>query len=379
MEDDQGTEDLFGEDWRSKVQAKGGRQYEDPLAVSLERSRERGRGREATAPETIPPLGWRDILWRVLEGILADRILYTSGGVAFFTLLAFFPAVATIVSLYGLVTDVSTIREHLTLLESILPDGAIKLIGDQMAHIAGQRGTLSSVFFIVALWSANSGVAALFDAFNVIYKEKERRSLLRLYGTTFLFTFGWIAFMLAAIGAVIVVPLVLTFMGMSTPAERLLSIVRWPVLLIVVILGLAALYRYGPSRQSAKWRWVTWGSTVAAVLWILTSMLFSWYVSFESYNRLYGSLGTAIGFMVWIWLSVVVILIGAELNAEMEHQTARDTTEGVEKPLGMRGAVVADRVGPAQVDLKYAASPDRWRAKLMNTSENDLDAGFRGQ
>ena len=112
----------------------------------------------------------------MLEGILADRILYTSGGVAFFTLLAFFPAVATIVSLYGLVTDVSTIREHLTLLESILPDGAIKLIGDQMAHIAGQRGTLSSVFFIVALWSANSGVAALFDAFNVIYKEKERRS-----------------------------------------------------------------------------------------------------------------------------------------------------------------------------------------------------------
>ena len=162
MEDDQGTEDLFGEDWRSKVQAKGGRQYEDPLAESLERSRERGRGREATAPETIPPLGWRDILWRVLEGILADRILYTSGGVAFFTLLAFFPAVATIVSLYGLVTDVSTIREHLTPLESILPDGAIKLIGDQMAHIAGQRGTLSSVFFIVALWSANSGVAALF-------------------------------------------------------------------------------------------------------------------------------------------------------------------------------------------------------------------------
>ena len=246
-------------------------------------------------------------------------------------------------------TDVSTIREHLTPLESILPDGAIKLIGDQMAHIAGQRGTLSSVFFIVALWSANSGVAALFDAFNVIYKEKERRSLLRLYGTTFLFTFGWIAFMLAAIGAVIVVPLLLTFMGMSTPAERLLSIVRWPVLLIVVILGLAALYRYGPSRQSAKWRWVTWGSTVGAVLWILTSMLFSWYVaSFESYNRLYGSLGAGIGFMVWIWLSVVVILIGAELNAEMEHQTARDTTAGVEKPLGMRGAIMADCVGPAQ-------------------------------
>jgi membrane protein len=348
MRDDEGTGDLSGEDWRSKAQGKGERHYEDPVAVSLERARERGRGREAGAPEAITPLGWRDILWRVLKGILEDRILYTSGGVAFFTLLAFFPAVATIVSVYGLVADVSMIREHLTLLVSIVPDGAITLIGNQIAH-AGQRGTLSLVFFIVALWSANSGVAALFDAFNVIYKEKERRSLLRLYGMTFLFTLAWIAFLLAAIGAVIVVPLVLAFIGMSTPAERLLSIVRWPVLLMVVIPWLAALYRYGPSRRSAKWRWVTWGSAVAAVLWILTSMLFSWYVaSFESYNRLYGSLGAGVGFMVWIWLSVVVILIGAELNAEMEHQTARDTTEGVEKPLGMRGAVVADHVGPAQ-------------------------------
>jgi membrane protein len=348
MRDDEGIEDLSGEDWRSKAQGKGARHDEDPVAVSLERARERGRGREAGAPEAITPLGWRDILWRALKGILEDRILYTAGGVAFFTLLAIFPGIATIVSVYGLVADVSTIREHLTLLVSIVPDGAITLIGNQMAH-AGQGGTLSLVFFIVALWSANSGVVALFDAFNVIYKEKERRSLLRLYGMTLLFTLAGIAFWLAAIGAVIVVPLLLAFIGMSTPAERFLLIVRWPVLLIVVIPWLAALYRYGPSRRSAKWRWVTWGSAVAAVLWILTSMLFSWYVaSFESYNRLYGSLGAGVGFMVWIWLSVVVILIGAELNAEMEHQTARDTTEGVEKPLGMRGAIVADSVGPAQ-------------------------------
>jgi membrane protein len=349
MRNDAGTEDLPGEDWRSKAQAKSDCHTEDPIAIALERARERGRGREAGAPEAIPPLGWRDIFWRVLKGILEDRILYTSGGVAFFTLLGFFPAVATIVSIYGFVADVSTIREHMTLLVSILPDGAITLISNQMAHIANQRGTLSLVFFTVALWSANSGVAALFDAFNVIYKEKETRSLVALYGMTFLFTLAWIAFLLAAIGAVIVLPLVLTFIGMSTPAERFLSIMRWPILLMVLIPWLAALYRYGPSRRSAKWRWVTWGSAIAAVLWILTSMVFSWYVaSFESYNRLYGSLGAGVGFMVWIWLSVVVILIGAELNAEMEHQTARDTTEGVEKPLGMRGAVVADRVGPAQ-------------------------------
>ena len=347
MRNDAGTEDLPGEDWRSKAEAKGERHTEDPVAIALERARERGRGREAGAPEAIPPLGWRDILWRVLKGIIEDRILYTSGGVAFFTLLAFFPAVATIVSIYGLVADVSTIREHLTLLVGILPDGGIELVGNQITYIA-QHGTLNLVFFIVALWSADSSVAALFDAFNVVYKEKEKRSLLHLYGMTFLFTLVGMAFLLVAIGAVIVLPLVVAFVGMSPPAERFLSIVRWPLLLMVIIPWLAALYRYGPSRRSAKWRWVSWGSTVAAVLWILTSMLFSWYVSFESYNRLYGSLGTAVGFMVWIWLSVVVILIGAELNAEMEHQTARDTTEGVEKPLGMRDAVVADRVGPAQ-------------------------------
>jgi membrane protein len=253
MRNDVGTEDLPGEDWRSKAQAKGESHTEDPIAIALERARERGRGREADAPEAIPPLGWRDIFWRVLKGILEDRILYTSGGVAFFTLLGFFPAVATIVSLYGLVADVSTMREHLTLLVSILPDGAITLISNQMAHIANQRGTLSLVFFTVALWSANSGVAALFDAFNVIYKEKETRSLLALYGMTFMFTLAWIAFLLAAIGAV-------------TPVERFLSIVRWPILLMVLIPWLAALYRYGPSRRSAKWRWVTWGSAVAAVL-----------------------------------------------------------------------------------------------------------------
>jgi membrane protein len=350
MRADTDTEDVPGEDWRSKAEAKGERHTEDPLAIALERAHERGRGREAVAPEAIPPLGWRDILWRVLKGILEDRILYTSGGVAFFTLLSFFPAVATIVSIYGLVADVSTIHEHLTLLVGILPDGAITLIRNQMAHIVNHGGTLSLVFFIIALWSADSGVAALFDAFNVIYKEKERRSLLTLYGMTFLFTLAGMAFLLVVIGAVIVLPLVLAFLGMATSAERFLSIVRWPILLMILIPWLAALYCYGPSRRSAKWRWVTWGSAVAAVLWILTSILFSWYVaSFESYNRLYGSLGAGVGFMVWIWLSVVVILIGAELNAEMEHQTARDTTEGMEKPLGMRGAVVADRVGPAQV------------------------------
>jgi membrane protein len=229
----------------------------------------------------------------------------------------------------------------------------LELIGEQISLITTQGSdTLGVAFivgFLVALWSANSGVAALFDALNVVYGEKEKRSLLRFYATTFLLTLGMIGFVILAIGAVVVAPVVLTFMGFVTPAERLLAILRWPILLVVVGVWLAVIYRYGPSRRDPKWRWVTWGSAMAAVLWLAASMLFSWYVAnFDSYNRTYGSLGAGVGFMVWIWLSVVIVLLGADLNAEMEHQTAKDSTKGAPKPLGARGANMADHVGASQ-------------------------------
>ena len=196
---------------------------------------------------------------------------------------------------------------------------------------------------------ASSGVAALFDALNVVYKEREERGLARFYGTTFLFTLGAACFAVAAIGAVVVLPLALGLLGLTASAERVLAAVRWPLLLLVVVLGLALVYRFGPSRRPAKWRWVTWGSVAAAVLLVGVSMLYSWYVaSFDSYVRIYGALGAAVGFMTWIWMSVVVVLVGAELNAEMERQTAVDTTRGRPRPLGARGAVVADTVGEAQ-------------------------------
>jgi membrane protein len=339
-----------GEDWRSTVhdEAEAGASPAD-----LVRARELGRGREAHAPAQIPARGWQDIFWRVLWAIPADRILSTSGGVAFFVLLAVFPALATVVALYGLVADSSTIAGHLSLLAGILPDGVLSLAGDEITRIAGQGGDTLGVAFIlgllVALWSANSGVAALFDALNVVYKEQEKRSVLRFYATTFLVTLGSIGFIIVAIAAVVIAPLVLAFIGVVTPADRLLAFLRWPILLCVLVLGLAVLYRYGPSRRDAKWRWVTWGSAMAALLWLGASMLFSWYVAnFDSYNRTYGALGAAVGFMTWIWLSAVIVLLGAELNAEMEHQTAQDTTRGRPKPLGRRGAHMADHVGPAQ-------------------------------
>jgi membrane protein len=336
------------DDWRAQVGEPN-----NPRFLDLARSREPGRGREATSPEQIPPRGWNDILWRVLWSISEDRILSTSGGVAFFVLLAVFPGIAAIVSLYGLFADASTISGHLTLLAGILPFGILQLVADQILVVAKQgNDTLGTAFIIglfVALVSANSGIAALFDALNVVYNEREKRGYVRFYTTTFLFTLAAIVFANLAVVGVIVLPLMLRFLGLGEDTEWLVRILRWPILLVTVMVSFGVIYRYGPSRRDARWRWVTWGSVVAAFLWLAASMLFSWYVAtFDSYNRAYGSLGAAIGFMVWLWISAVIVLLGGELNAEMEHQTSRDTTRGESKPLGSRGAMMADHVGQAR-------------------------------
>lgn len=337
-------------DWRTKIDAKDAAR---PDSEDYKRSREPGRGREAAQPLDIPAVGWRDIAWRVIWAIPEDRVLATAGSVAFFALLSVFPAIAVVVSLYGLFADVRTIGDHLALMAGILPEGVLDLVRDQIASIISKQTSTLSVAFLIglgtALWSANSGVGAMFDALNVVYGEKEKRTLLRFYLTTFAITIGAMLFVVIAILAVVVLPIALTFLGASLSAERILSIARWPLLLAVVMLGLTLIYRFGPSRRPAEWRWVSLGSVVAALLWIAASMAFSWYVSsFDSYNKVYGSLGAGIGFMVWIWVSVVIVLVGAEVNAEAEHQTARDTTAGPEKPLGARGATMADHVGAAQ-------------------------------
>src|SRR3982750_48200 len=342
-------EEAPAQDWRS-VETRAADHVR--LGKARKRAAEPGRGREARRPEEIPSRGWVDILWRVLGSIPQDRVAATAGGVAFFALLAVFPGLATLVSLYGLFADVTTMSRHLTLLTGILPGGVLDLLAQEMGRIASQSThTLSTAFLVsvaIAFWSANSGVVALFDALNVIYKEREKRSLIRLYGTTFLFTLGAIGFGVAATAAVVAIPVILTFVGLSSFSDRLLSIARWPLLLILVVFGLALIYRYGPSRHEAKWRGGTRGSGGGGVLWMLGSMAFSWYVaSFDSYNRTYGSLGAGVGFMTWMWLSIAIVLLGAELNSEMERQTARDTTKGQPKPIGAREAYAADTVGKA--------------------------------
>jgi membrane protein len=189
---------------------------------------------------------------------------------------------------------------------------------------------------------------AIIDALNVVYDENEKRGFIRLNLVSLAFTLGAIFTMLGAIGAVVVFPLILTSIGLGSITATIVLLLRWPALVVVVLLGLAVVYRYGPSRREARWQWLTVGSVCAAALWLAGSALLSWYLAnIADYDATYGSLGAAIGLMMWMWVSAIVILLGAELNSEVEHQTARDSTVGAEKPLGERGAVMADTVGKA--------------------------------
>ncbi len=326
----------------------GGKQHAPPEAAE-----EKGRGRQANTPIQIPPLGWKDILWRIYGNFGKDRIMSVAAGVTYYALLAIFPAIAALVSVYALFADPVTIQNHLNALSGVLPGGAVEIMGEQVKRIASNGGGTLGFGFIVglviSLWSANAGMKAVFDALNIAYDEEEKRSFIRLNLQCLGFTLGAIAFVLVALTGIVILPIILNLLGLGRGLEWLLSLARWPLLLTVVVTGLAVIYRYGPSRDEAKWKWVTPGGLVATVLWLIGSILFSWYVAnFGSYNKTYGSLGAVIGFMTWIWLSSIIVLLGAELNAEMEHQTAQDTTVGPPQPMGTRGATMADTLGVAK-------------------------------
>jgi membrane protein len=313
--------------------------------------REPHRGRLADGPSDIPAPGWKDIALRVYAEFFADRILLVAAGVTFFAILALFPAIAALVSIYGLVADPASINEHVRDLRGILPDGALDILGEQVKRLAakgdGTLGLSAAFGLLLSIWSANGGMKAIFDALNIAYEEEEKRNLVRLNLRSLAFTFGALVFVILALLGIVVVPVALDLLGLDAKAWYI-ALLRWPALLLLVLGALTVLYRHGPSRAPAQWRWVTPGSALAGVLWLCVSALFSWYVAnFGSYNETYGSLGAAIGLMTWLWISTTVILVGAELNAEMERQTAVDTTTGAPRPLGLRRARVADTVAVA--------------------------------
>ncbi len=318
-----------------------------------ESGREHGRGRHASTPSQIPARGWKDILLRVYNNIGEDRVMLVAAGVTFYSLLAIFPAIAALVALYGLFADPASIASHLDAASGVLPSGALDVIRDQMNRVASQGhsklGIAFIIGFVVSLWSANAGMKSIFDALNLVYDEPEKRSFIKLNLVSLAFTIAAILFVLVAIGCIVALPAVFSSIGTGGAMALVARIVRWPVLLMLIGLALAIVYRYGPSRREPKWRWITWGSAFAAVGWIVVSILFSLYTArFADYNKTYGSLGAIIAFMFWLWLATTVILMGAEIDAEMEHQTVRDTTTGGPKPLGARAAKMADTVGAAQ-------------------------------
>ncbi len=309
-------------------------------------------GHDAARPSEIPARGWWAIAKRVVANVSADGLLTQAAAITFYALLSLFPALAALVSIYGLFNNPATISDQLSALSGVVPSGGMQLVTDQVHSLTSNGSGALSIGAVIglatSLWSANQGTKAMFQGLNVAYEEKEKRGFFRLTAITLAFTLGGILFVVIALAAVVAVPIALNIVGLGGIAATLIRALRWPALLVVIAVLLACLYRIGPSREHARWRWLTWGSAFAAIAWVIVSLAFSWYVaSFGSYNKTYGSLGAVVGFMTWIWLSATVVLVGAEVNAEMEHQTARDTTTGPEKPRGARGATKADEVVPA--------------------------------
>jgi membrane protein len=301
-------------------------------------------GRLADSPSEIPPRGWWQILKRTATAVSRDGLMAQAAAVTFYGLLALFPALAMVVSLYGLVADPRTLTDTVSGVGGVVPGGGMQIITGQLKALASSPHKALGVGLVVglatSLWSSTSGIKALFEALNVAYNETEQRSFIRLTVIAMIFTLCSILFLLLALGGVIVLPAALNILGIGAETTLLLKLLRWPVLLLSLGVFLSFVYRYGPCRARPRWRWVTWGSAAATVGWLVVSVAFSYYAAhFGSYNRTYGTLGAAIGFMTWLWLSATIVLVGAELDAEMEHQTARDTTVGQDEPAEPRPSV----------------------------------------
>jgi membrane protein len=304
------------------------------LAVQRHLSR-LGETQDPTPAKTLAPSrwqipfeGWKDILLCTWQQINEDRLLATAAGVVFYGLLAIFPAITALVSSYGLFADPSTIAGNLQGLALMLPDGSFSIVQDQIGRVLAKATTTLGITFVLgllmAIWSANAGMKAIFDALNVVYDESEKRGFVRLNLTSLAFTVAALAAILVMIGGVIAVPLALQRLGLGERAEWIVGIGRWPALLLLLLTGLAILYRFGPSRPNARWQWLSIGALVASILWLTGSSLLSWYLShFGNYTATYGSLGAAIGLMTWMWMSAIIVLCGAELNSEIELRTVR--------------------------------------------------------
>jgi membrane protein len=327
--------------------------YAEDYKRKHDRPAENGHGRSADRPSEIPRRGWWDILKRVGSGISEKNLSLAASGAAFYAFLAIPSALTALIAFYGLAFNPADVGGQVAAMQGVMPHEAIGLISTQLktltSHSAQTLGISFVISILVALWGAMSGTTSMMSALNMAYGEEEKRSLVRYYLTALALTVATIVFALIALALIAVLPAVIGMLPFGGFGKWVATVVRWPILIVVVLVALAVLYRYAPSRDEPKWRWVSWGAVAATVLWIIGSVLFSLYVGeFATYNKTYGSLGAVVVLMIWLYLSSFSVLLGAELNAEIEHQTARDSTVGPEKPMGQRGARMADTLGPEQ-------------------------------
>src|SRR5215218_1341244 len=305
------------------------------------------RGRTAEQPQQIPPQGWKDIAKRTMKEVKQDQVPLLSAGVAFYILLALFPAIIAGVSIYGLVADPQTVRDQIDELTRMLSPETATLVGEQLKQVTGGAGgalgLATVVGILTALWSASSGMKALITGVNLAYDETETRKFLKLRGLALVLTLGAMVLLAVALALIVGFPAVPD--TWPTILQWAIAVLRFVLLAALLIVGLAVLYRYAPDRDEPRWTWVSWGSGIATLLWVVASIGFSIYAnSFGNYNKTYGALAGVIILMFWLFLTAFVVLVGAELNTEMELQTARDTTAGPTRPMGEREAHAADHV-----------------------------------
>jgi membrane protein len=312
-----------------------------PSAVAL--------GRQARRPYEIPWAGWKRVIRRTATEVITDRVSLVAAGCAFYATLALFPTISMIISIYGLAFDPTTIQPQLDALRGLLPPSAFTLISDRVHVLVSKPpGTLTFSLLVsigIALWSSATGTKSILGALNLAYEEREKRGFFRFQLTALGMTLCGMIASATGIALLVLLPAVEAFLGISEGAQLLARLASFGMLVVFVLLALSMLYRFGPSRRAAGWHWVTPGATLATVLWLAASALFSYYVGHvATYDATYGPLGAVIGVMMWFYVTAFVVLVGAELNAELELQTVRDSTGEPEKTIGRRGAYVADHV-----------------------------------
>lgn len=307
------------------------------------------RGRSATEPNEIPAEGWKDIAFRVKDEVADDRVGFVAAAISFYLLIALVPLLASVVGAYGLIANPADVAGHIKSLSEFLPAEMLGLVEDELKRVASeqdQAGLSLLLGLALSVWAGTKATDAVIVAMNIAYDEREARNFVWKKLVSLGLTLGSIGFLGIAITMLAAIPAIVGSMNLPGFLDGLLSLLRWPILFVATMAWFAVIYRYAPCREEPQWRWVSWGAFIATLTWILASAGFSFYVAnWGSYSATYGSLGAVIVVMMWCFISGFCAMLGAEVNAEMEHQTKKDTTKGKPKEMGNRGAHVADTVG----------------------------------